>query len=132
MAINEQLGNEIPIPSFAEQPYLDDEEIVASMKGGFTQMGITILAGQGILPEGTVMGEVTASSKWAIYLTGNSDGTEVARGVLRKRVDTTDGDIHGNLVVAGILFDSKLSGVDAGALTDLNARQDTVLDRLRF
>ncbi len=131
MAINEQLGNEIPIPSFTEKTYLDDFEIMASM-AGFTQIGITILAGQGILPAGTVMGQVATSDKWILYLGGASDGSEIARGVLRRRVDTTDGDIHGNLVVAGIVTDSKLSGLDAGGITDMGGHQDTILDRFKF
>jgi hypothetical protein len=132
MSINEQLGNEVPVPGFTEGAYLDDYEIMASMKGGFTQIGVTIASGQGILPAGTVLGEVTATGKFAVYDNGASDGTEVARGVLRKRVDTTDGDVLGNLVISGIVYNSKLSGMDANAITDLNGRADTVTDRFRF
>ena len=129
---NEQIGNEIPVPSFTEQPYLDNEEIMASMKGGFTEIGVTLAGSQGILPAGTVLGRQTANKKFYVYDDGASDGTEVARGILRRRVDTTDGDIHANMVTAGIVTDSKISGLDANGITDLNGRQDTVLDIFRF
>lgn len=133
MAINEQLGNEIPVPGFSEGGYLDDYEIMASMKGGFTQVGVTLASGQGILPAGTVIAQVTSTGKFVVYDDdGTDDGRRVARGVLRKRVDTTDGDVHGNMVIAGIVYNSKLSGMDANAITDLNGRADTVTDRFRF
>lgn len=133
MAINEQLGNEIPVPGFEVGAYLTDDEIMASMKGGFTQVGVTLAGGQGILPAGAVLGRVTASGLFRAYTGADSPtGMGVARGVLRKRVDTTDGPILANMVVSGIIKNSKLSGMDTDAVTDLNGRADTVLDRFRF
>ena len=132
MAINEQLGNEIPVPGFTVEPYLNDHEIMASMKGGYTQMGVTLTGGIGILPAGTVLGIVTATGRFSVYDNALSNGTEVARGVLRKRVDTTDGPVLANMVIAGIITNSKLSGMDSNAITDLNGSADTVTDRFRF
>ena len=68
----------------------------------------------------------------AVKDTDNNDGTQVARGVLRLGVDTTGADCLGNLVLAGVLRNSKLTGLDATAITSLGARQDTVLDVVIF
>jgi hypothetical protein len=133
MAINEQLGNEIPVPGFEVGTYLTDDEIMASTKGGFTQVGVTLAGGLGILPAGTVLGQVTATGLFRPYNDSNSPtGVGTARGVLRKRVDTTDGPVLANMVVAGIIKNSKLSGMDANGIADLNGRVDTVLNTFRF
>jgi len=99
---------------------------------GYTQKGVTIAAGQGILPIGTVLGRKTSDKKYYVYNNGASNGVEVARGVLRRPVDTTGGDQLANIVIKGILKNSLVSGADAAALVDLNARQDTVLDTFTF
>jgi hypothetical protein len=58
--------------------------------------------------------------------------------VLRQTVDTGLYQIdsvtgyQGNLVVAGILRNSKVSGADSNAITTLAARTDTVLDTFHF
>ena len=130
MAINEELGNEIPIPSFSERPYLDDDEILADT-AGFNQIGVTLAGAQGILPAGTVLAHQASDDLFYAYHDGTGgDGT--AQGVLRKRVDTTDGAIFGNMVTRGTLKEDKLSGDDAGAVADLNARVDTVLNTFTF
>lgn len=135
----EQVGNVTPAPagSFATYPddYTTDDEILYSY-ARFTQKGVTLAPGQGILPAGTVLGRVTATKLWKVYNNSNSDGTEVARGVLRRAVDTgadsTAAKIQGNIVISGILKNDKVSGADANAITDLNAREDTVLGTFTF
>jgi len=121
----------IPAPTYGEEPYQTPDEIMYSMEG-YTQKGATFLAGAGVLPGGTVVGRITASKKWTVYDNGAGDGTEVARGILRHTIDTTAGDVQANMVVAGLVKNSKVSGADAAAITDLNARVDTVLDIFRF
>ena len=111
--------------------YTTDRELLASTSG-FTQRGCTLGGGQGIIPLGTVMGRVTATKKWAPYASGASDGTQVARGVLRTTVDTGTGassvDVQANIVIMGQLTWSLMSGADATAITSLGGRYDTVLD----
>jgi hypothetical protein len=119
----ENTGNVIHVPSQSSVAEVKPGEIIASY-ARFTQKGITLEAGQ-VLAAGTVMGKVTASKKYAAYNNSNSDGTEVARGVLRQDVDTSDGERQGNLVVSGILKLDQITGSDANALTDLNAREDS-------
>lgn len=132
MPIFEQLGNEIPVPGFTVEPYLNDDEIMASMEGGYTQIGVTLTGDIGILPAGTVLGIVTATGRFSPYNNGASNGTEVARGVLRKRVHTGGGPVLANMVVAGIIRNTKLSGMDSAAITDLTGNVNTVTDRFRF
>lgn len=55
---------------------------------GFTQRGVTLAAGQGVLPTGTVIARHTASGRYFAYLPTATDGRQVALGVLRDARDT--------------------------------------------
>lgn len=125
----------IPAPGFTSptKEYTDPEILYSYAR--FTQKGVTLAAGQGILPAGCVVGRKTADKKWYVYDNGASDGTQVARGVLRRAVDTGsegDPDQLGNIVISGILKLDKLSGADSAALTDLGAVTDSVLNTFKF
>jgi len=128
-------GNLTPAPHFTAVEEISHIEILYSYVG-FTQKGVTIKSGQGLMNAGTALGRKTSDKKWYFYNNGASDGREQCRGILRDTVDTgTDAnepDFQGNIVTAGMLRNSKLSGVDAAAVADLNARQDTVLDIFQF
>jgi hypothetical protein len=128
-------GNVIPAPGYTKGNYSTDDELMYSMQG-YTQKGVTLAAGQGIVPLGTVMGRVTSTKKWKVYNNAASDGTEVARGILRNTVDTgtssSGTEYQANIVIMGIVKNSKVSGADSAALVDLGARQDTVLDLFSF
>lgn len=136
MTSPEMVGNVIPATFY--QPatvYSTDPEILASYEA-WTQIGIDIAPGQGIIPAGTVMAQVTSTKKWKVYNNGGSDGIDTARGVLRMGVNTgTDANgpyYRGNLVTQGTLKLVKVSGADAAAIVDLGARVDTVLKRFKF
>lgn len=122
----------IPVPGFTSptDTYVDQELLYST--AGYTQKGVTIAGGQGILPIGTVLGRKTSDKKYYVYNNALSTGVEVARGVLRRPVDTSKGDQLGNIVIQGILKNNLVSGADAAALVDLNARQDTVLNTFTF
>ncbi len=122
----------IPVPGFTSptSTYTDPEILYSTV--GFTQKGVTIAAGQGILPAGTVLGQKTSDKKYYVYNNGASDGTQTARGVLRRAVDTTGADQLGNIVIAGILKLSTVSGADSAALTDLGAVTDSVRGTFKF
>jgi hypothetical protein len=126
-----ELNYQTPIPAFTEDPYSTTDEIMASMKG-YTQRGVTFASGNGVIYGGRVVGRITASKKWAPYDDADNTGLEVARGILRHTIDTTDGDVLGNVVIMGVVKNSKVSGEDANAITDLNARVDTILDIFVF
>lgn len=125
----------IPVPGFTSPTatFTDPELLYSTV--GYTQKGVTLAGGQGILLAGTVLGRVTSTKKYKVYDNGASDGTEVARGVLRRAVDTGSAgaaDQLANMVIAGILKLSMVSGADSAALTDLNARSDSVLGTFTF
>lgn len=128
----DQFGD-LPVPGTSGVSEVRPSDILASY-ARFTQKGCTVAkigVGAKILG-GTVMGRVTATKKYVPYSDAAGDGSQVALGVLRQSVDTTDGDKLGNLVVSGIIKDSKLVGRDAAADTDLNARRDTINDLYIF
>lgn len=111
-----------------------DPEILAST-AGFTQWGVTIAGGQGVLAPGTILGQKTADKKYYKYNNANADGTQTARGVLRRGVDTgTAGakDQQGNIVIRGVVKLNMVVGLDAAGLTDLGGSQDTVLNILKL
>lgn len=134
MAID-QVGNAIPAPGMWRTGSTTDDELLYSAVG-YTQKGITLKAGQGLVPLGTVMGMITSTKRWVPYLTGASDGSQVPRGVLRSAVETgssvNDHEFQGNLVIRGILKASKVAGADANAKTILAARVDTVMNTFTF
>lgn len=128
---DQYVGNIIPAPGFFPGDTLTDDELLASY-ARFTQKGATLAAGQGIVQLGTVMAQRTADKLWVKYNNAGSGGAEVARGVLRRAVDTgtdTAGKRYqGNIVISGILKLDRVVGSDSAALTDLNARTDSVLN----
>lgn len=125
----------IPVPGVTTGPEYTDPEILYSY-AGFTQKGVTLAAGQGILPAGTVLGRKTSDKKYYVYNNAGSGGVEVARGVLRRGVDTGASgatvDQLANIVIAGILKNSAVSGADSSALTDLGATVDSVRGTFKF
>jgi hypothetical protein len=87
------------------------------------------------IAKGTVVGRVTATGKVAAYANANSDGTEVAIGIMPYSI-TTDasgnitvqgGNVLGTtqdtvpIIIAGYFLVADITGLDAGALTDLGA-----------
>jgi hypothetical protein len=132
---HEYVGNIIPAPSYIQGNVSDDDELLAST-ARFTQKGVTLAPGQGILKLGTMMAQRTSDKKWVAYSNAGSGGADVARGVLRRGVDTgtdTAGRVfQGNIVVSGILKLDRVVGSDSAAVADLNARTDSVLNFFIF
>lgn len=117
----------------------------------FTQRGVTLGGGQGILPTGTVIAQRSSNQMYYAYNAAASDGTQVALGVLRDARDTggtgdptgkVSTNTLGNMVIRGILDLTLLSGTDttslvaqaaggigsgaSGVVTQLKARTDAV------
>jgi hypothetical protein len=74
-------------------PYGDEfhaeavQELLLSY-AGFTQRGVTLAAGQGVLPTGCIIARHTASGKYFSYQAGATDGRQIPVGVLRDGRDT--------------------------------------------
>lgn len=126
------------------------QELLASTHA-FSQRGVTLAGGQGLLPTGTVLAQQTSSGKYFAYAAGGSGGLAVALGVLRDGRDTggasspsgkAAADALGNMVFMGVLNLGLVSGTDttslvaaagggigtgaSGAATQLMARIDSV------
>lgn len=131
---NQGFGNLVPAPQLSYVDEITQIEILVSTVG-LTQQGMTIKAGQGKILAGQAMARETATKKFVKYNDGGSGGAEICRGVLRDTVDSGavgDPEYLGNIVLAGMLRNSKLVGMDANGAADLNARIDTVLDIFQF
>lgn len=112
----------------------------------FTQRGVTLAGGQGVIATGTVLAQNASDGKYYVYAAAGSGGKQNALGVLRDQRDTTPNgtstDCLGNLVISGVLDLALLSGTDTtskvsaalggigsgttGVITQLNARVDSV------
>jgi hypothetical protein len=127
--------DKLPVPGFTSptSSYTDPEILYSTAR--FTQKGVTIAPNQGVLAAGTVLARKTSDKMYYAYNNAGSGGVEVAKGVLRRAVDTgTSGGTAqlGNLVISGILKYSLVVGSDSGALADLGATVDTVLGTYKF
>lgn len=75
------------------QPFGDEfhaeavQELLYST-AGYTQRGVTLAAGQGVLPTGCIIARHAASGKYFSYNSGASDGRQTALGILRDARDT--------------------------------------------
>jgi hypothetical protein len=125
----------IPVPGYVSptQTYVDTEILYSTV--GFTQKGVTLAGGQGILPAGTVLAQKASDKKYYVYNNAGSGGLDTARGILRRDTNTGpagSADQLGNIVIAGILKNNLVSGADAAALVDLGATVDTVRNTFKF
>lgn len=127
----------LPVPGFTNPTadYIDPEILYST--AAFSQKGVTVGSGVGVIAAGTLMGQKTADKKYYPYSNAAADGTQTARGVLRRGIDTTlvvnaANDQVSNIVIQGILKYSMVVGSDAAALTDLGAVVDTVRGTYKF
>tara|TARA_R110002072_G_scaffold298960_1_gene473706 strand:+ start:20895 stop:21266 length:372 start_codon:yes stop_codon:yes gene_type:complete len=68
------------------------EFLYSEAAGSRSRDNVTVVTGQN-LTAGTVVGIVTASSKYAAYDNAAGDGTEVAAGILAYDTDATAADV---------------------------------------
>lgn len=57
--------------------------------GRYSRENITLIAGLGILPTGTVLGKITASGKFTTYDNAAVDGSQTAAGILAEPSEST-------------------------------------------
>lgn len=100
------------------------QELLASTEG-YSQRGVTLAGGQGVLPTGCLLALRSTDGKYVAYATGGSNGTNKALGVLRDARDTggssspagkVSTDCQGNLVYRGTLNANLVSGTDTTSL----------------
>lgn len=100
------------------------QELLLSMVG-YTQRGVTLAGGQGVLPTGCVLARQTSTGLYYAYSSGGSGGLQTPIGVLRDGRDTGGASSPagkaatpclGNIVFRGILNASLVSGTDTTSL----------------
>jgi len=82
---------------------------------------VVIASGAGVLVKGTVLGKITASSKYDVYDDGNADGTETAKRILAHDIDATAADVNVSVYRTGCFNEDALTGIDANGIADLDA-----------
>lgn len=130
MTIN-QYGNSMPGPGYAVGTTSVNDELMYSMIG-YTQHGVTLKPGQGVLLLGTFIKQDPATK---MYVKATTD----AEGVLRQTTDTgTDPNgqrWQANIVEAGMLKLDKVTAANSSGLTltsVLGARVNTVKKFFKF
>jgi hypothetical protein len=103
-----------------------NKEILKSTEGAVV-VGVIIAAGQAAIVPGTILGKITASSKYGVYSSGAVDGRQVAVAIAGNFTDpaiiaTKDSQIH--VYLRGNFKLDQLVGLDAAAATSLGGRQD--------
>jgi hypothetical protein len=129
--------------SFGDEFHAPSDDELLSSYAAFTQRGVTLAGGQGVLPTGGVLAQHTASKVYFINDQLASDGRQNVLGLLRDARDTggngstgltgytftghtpvfpaspsgkTAANCLGNLVIKGIVNLSLVSGGDAYSL----------------
>lgn len=105
-------GNAIPAPGFAQGGSSVDEELLFST-AGWTQKGVTLKAGQGVLRLGTLLKQ-EASSKLYVKATSGADAIGVLRMTVNTGTSETDQKYLGNIVYAGLLKLAHLKSANSG------------------
>lgn len=149
--------DEIPVPSFTKPTHtygstFGDEfhapavlELLASSKGGWTQRGVILAGGLGVIPTGTVLAQYTSGANQYLYGvyggSGASNGLNIPLGFLRNGTDTGGAssprglpaaNTSGLMVTRGIVNIAVTSGLDSNAITALNGRSDTAVNEFFF
>jgi len=139
----DQVGNDIPAAGVFRGQYVMNDEILYSTEGGFTQKGVTLAPGKGVLVAGTALARNTQTKLWEKWVSGGANGTGTPVGILRKTTDTgTDpaGRTYlANVIIAGILKLSKVSSANGGVSNLIaaggnfaGAAADTVFGSFKF
>jgi hypothetical protein len=83
---------------------------------------VTVASGNA-LADGTVVGKITASGKYAAYDADAVDGSETAAGVLMGDVDASGADAVGVILARGpaVVSEDALIGLDAAGAVSLVA-----------
>lgn len=111
--------------------------IKSEANGDQSRETVVIVSGSGKLLAGTVLGKITVGGKYKPYDDNNSDGSEVAAGVLVYDVDATSADVAAVAIVRSaevwqnrlVWAATVLSGEKTTAYADLAAKNGPVIVR---
>lgn len=80
---------------------------------------ITVASGSSVLESGQVLAR-QADGTYTAYDGGGASPLDTAVGILLNRIDPTNGNELGSMLVMGVVRSGSLYGVDADAITDLS------------
>lgn len=128
----EYTGNAIPAPGFRTGGGVIDDELQFSTHA-FSQKGVTLKPGQGVLLLGTLIKQDTTTKQYVRATAGD------AQGILRQTIDTglsASGQVwQGNIVTMGQLKLAKVSAANSGVNVMggvLGSRVDAVQGYFKF
>ena len=126
----DQIGNSIPAPGYSQGGTFVDDELLFSTVG-FTQKGVTLKPGQGVLLLGTLIKQ-DPSTKLYVKTTSNPEG--LLRQTTDTGADSSAQKFQQNIVIAGIAKLDKVSSANSGVtLTSvLGAQVNTVMGFFKF
>jgi hypothetical protein len=78
---------------------------------------VTVVAGEGALVKGTVLGKLTAGN-YAKYDNTANDGSETAKAILTEGIDATEEAVNTSAWFAGDFNEDALTGLDDAAKAD--------------
>jgi len=100
----------------------DPTEIIVAGHGTEQRQSITIASGAGSLAKGVIVAQYNAgtnSGTYGEYNNTGSNGLDVAKGILCDKSDASSSGVQANMYTHGMFYESKLSGLDSNAKTDL-------------
>lgn len=120
-------------PFIKEEAEVPNKNVIAAMAPHPTIRGVVIPAGTADIVPGRVLGRITASGKFGIYVDANVDGTGVAKAIALNFAPLDalrDQQIH--VMIHGLAVLDQLVGLDAAGVTDMAGFQDAVFNIYRF
>jgi hypothetical protein len=102
-------GNVLHVPGQGSVAEVKGEEVLGSY-ARFTQKGLTIKSGAGVLKAGTLLKTSSTAKKYDGV--ANSSGISSTIGILRKPVDASSSDMLANYILSGVVKASMLRYAD--------------------
>ncbi len=110
----EYTGNAIPAPGYAKgNSTLDDELLFSTV--GYTQKGVTLKSGQGVLLLGTFIKQEASTKQYVKASAADAEG--VLRNTVDTGTDASDQTWLGNIVIMGLLKLAKVKAANSGTVT---------------
>ena len=100
---------------------LDMDAYLASSNFGPVLMPETIVAGADLV-KGTILGRIATGGKLKAYASGSSDGSQNPIAVLWEDAAAASADVEATVAFAGGYVAASMTGLDAAAITALEAR----------
>lgn len=131
--MTEQAGNTIPAPTYkGDLDFTLNQEILYSTVG-LERRGVTLKAGQGVLPLGTFLKKDT-STNYYVKATAHADVVGVLAQSTDTGADETADVWQANIILGGWLKYSHISSANSGVTlaSVTGAKVNTVLGYFRF